>query len=359
MTHQIVKSQGGMPATQADAPPRLAGPQKAAIIIQMILSEGGSIPLTSLSARGQTRLMQDFVELERVDRATLAAVVADLERDMSMIGLSFPRSVADALETLETHLSPDLVSDLRGQLGLGAPPAPWARITKLPVETLSALLPDEDPKVAAIVLSKLDGEKASEMLEQMEPDQATRVAMAMQDTAKLSPEIVGEIGTMLAAAIPVEKPKAFNEAPALRVANLLNAASPDRRDEVLETLSDEDAEFAKLVRASIFTFADIATRIEAADISKVTRDVPQEELVVALGYAKTAEPDSSEFILSNLSQRMATALREEMEEQGDVPKKTGEAAMGRITSAIRKLADNGEIKILPPGGAEEEDADAA
>lgn len=353
MTHQVIQAGGQMPATKDDKAPALAGPQKAAIIIQMILSEGGSIPLSSLSSRGQTRLMQDFVELGRVDRATLAAVVSDLERDMSMVGLSFPRSVSDALETLEAHLSPDLVTDLRGQLGLGAPPAPWARIAKLQPEVLAGLLPDEDPKIAAIVLSKLDPEKASELLDKMEPEQATRVAMAMQNTAQLSPEMVTEIGSMLASAIPVEKPKAFSDAPALRVANLLNAASPDRRDEVLASLSDEDADFANQVRASIFTFADIATRIEAGDIAKVTRDVPQEELVLALAYGKTVEPASCDFLLDNLSQRMAAALREEIEEQGEVPKKSGEASMGRITSAIRRLADSGEIKILPPPGSEE------
>ncbi len=346
-----------MPATPSDVAVNLAGPQKAAIIIQMILSEGGSIPLTSLSSRGQTRLMQDFVELGRIDRATLASVVADLERDISMIGLSFPRSVADALETLESHLSPELVTDLRGQLGLGAPPAPWARVANLPVETLADLLPDEDPKIAAVVMSKLDAEKASELLERMAPEQATRVTMAMQSTEKLGPDMVTEIGHMLAAAIPVEKPRAFSDAPALRVANLLNAASPDRRDEVLAALAEEDATFANLVRASIFTFADIATRIEAADIAKITRDVPQEELVLALAYAKSVEPESSEFLLGNLSQRMAAALREEIEEQGDVAKKAGETAMGKITSAIRKLADSGEIKILPPAGSEDmEDA---
>ena len=96
MQHKVIKPPGGTSETGHNLP-ALAGPQKAAIIIQMVLSEGGSLPLQSLSPRGQTRRMQDFVELGRVDRATLAAVVADLERDLAMQGISFPRSVTDAL----------------------------------------------------------------------------------------------------------------------------------------------------------------------------------------------------------------------------------------------------------------------
>lgn len=354
MQHKVIKPSGGTPISAGDTVPALAGPQKAAIIIQMILSEGGSLPLSSLSPRGQTRLMQDFVELGRVDRATLAVVVADLERDLAMQGISFPRSVTDALGLLESHLSPELVSDLRGQLGLKTPTSPWKKIAALEPKALMALLPDEDPKVAAIVLSKLDPEKASEILDQVAPEQATQLTLAMQDTSEVTPEMLTQIGQMLTAAIPQETPKAFADAPPLRVANLLNAASPDRRDEVLAALGDQDAEFAAEVRKLIFTFADIATRITAVDIAKVTRDVSQEDLVQALAYAKEIEPESTSFILDNISKRMAEALREEMGEIGEVPKKAGEDAMGKITTAIRALSDAGELTILPPGSADDD-----
>ena len=329
-------------------PPALAGPQKAAIIIQMVLSEGGSLPLSSLSQRSQTRLMQDFVELGRVDRATLSVVVSDLERDLASVGLSFPRSVSDALTTLEAHLNPELVKDLRGQLGLTSAPSPWGKITTLPGDKLLALIPDEDPTIAATILSKLDPEKASEILDAMTPEMAGQVSLAMQNTGTIRPDMLARIGTMLVDAMPGEAPKAFTEAPALRLANLLNAASPDRRDAVLASLADSDAAFAEEVRRSIFTFADISTRISAVDISKITRDISQEDLVQALAYAAGPEPEAADFILSNLSQRMADALREEITELGPVEKKPGEVAMGKLTTAIRRLVDAGEITLIKP-----------
>jgi len=299
--------------------------------------------------------MQDFVELGRVDRATLGVVVADLERDLASVGLSFPRSVSDALSTLEAHLNPELVSDLRSELGLTSTPSPWGKITTLPNDTLLELIPDEDPTIAAIILSKLDAEKASEVLDGMPPELAGQVSLAMQNTGTIRPDMLARIGNMLVDGMPVEPPKAFTEAPALRLANLLNAASPDRRDAVLASLSDSDAAFAEEVRGSIFTFADITTRITATDISKVTRDVTQEDLVQALCYAAGPEPEAAEFILSNLSQRMADALREEITELGSVDKKPGEAAMGKLTSAIRRLVDAGEITLIKPASEGEED----
>lgn len=330
----------------------LTGPQKAAIIIQMILSEGGSLPLTSISADGQTRLMEDFVELGRVDRATLTEVVEELEEMLNSEGLSFPKSIADAIDTLEEHLDDAIVADLRRKLGLGLPPVPWSRVAALPTKDIVAMLTNEDIKIAAIILSKLDGEKAADVLNLIDPEQATALAFATQSTGDLSPELLTQIGLMLTESLPTEKPKAFNDAPALRVANLLNGASPDRRDEVLASLLDKDADFAADVRANIFTFGDIANRVVATDIAKITRDIPQDELIMALAYGATVEAEATEFILANMSKRMADALREEMADQDQIAKKSGEAAMGRVTSTIRSLADLGDIKILPPPGSD-------
>ena len=346
--------------TREDADPAmapLAGPQKAAIIIQMVLSEGGSLPLSSLSPHSQTRLMQDFVELGRVDRATLAVVVADLERDLGSLGLSFPRSVSDALSTLEAHLNPELVTNLRSELGLTSTPSPWGKITTLPNDKLLDLIPNEDPTIAAIILSKLEGEKASEILDEMSPELAGQVSLAMQNTGAIRPDMLARIGAMLLEALPGEAPKAFAEPPALRLANVLNAASPDRRDAVLAALTDRDAPFAEAVRASIFTFGDIPTRIAAVDISKVIRDVSQEDLIQALCYGAGPEAEATEFILSNLSQRMADALREEIAELGTVEQKPGETAMGKLTSAIRRLVDAGDITLIKPVSEAETDPD--
>ena len=337
-----------MSAAMADQLPALSGPHKAAIIVQMILSSGGTLPLTSLSPEGQTRLMRDFSELKRIDKATLSVVVSELERELDDQGLKFPRSIKDALATLESHISPELVKDLRDELGVIDPTPPWEAITSLPLEKLIELISNEDTKVAAIIISKLDAEKASEIMEKMPQEEASALTLAIQGTDTTSPEMLTRIGRFLRSALPDEAPKAFSDEPSLRVANMLNSSSPGRRDELLASLGEADAEFAAEVRANIFTFGDIATRISVTDVAKLIRGVPQDDLVTALAYCKESEKLACDFILENISQRMADGLREEVNDLGEVNDKVGEEAMGKITSAIRGLADLGEVTILPP-----------
>jgi flagellar motor switch protein FliG len=69
-------------------------------------------------------------------------------------------------------------------------------------------------------------------------------------------------------------------------------------------------------------------------------------LVTALVAATEEIGEAVEFILANMSQRMADQLRDEMSEVGTVMLKPGEQAMGQVTSAIRKLKEDGEIFFI-------------
>jgi flagellar motor switch protein FliG len=60
-----------------------------------------------------------------------------------------------------------------------------------------------------------------------------------------------------------------------------------------------------------------------------------------------------EFLLSNMSARMADNLREEMTERGKVKQSDAEDAMSAIITAIRALLDGGTITLVE----ESEDAE--
>jgi flagellar motor switch protein FliG len=111
-------------------------------------------------------------------------------------------------------------------------------------------------------------------------------------------------------------------------------------------LEEDDADFAEQVRKAIFTFANIPNRIDARDIPKILRNVEQPVLVVALAGATGALAPAAEFILANMSQRMAASLRDEGAALGKIKAKDAEEAMGAVVSAIREMESAGEIFLL-------------
>ncbi|MEI4262824.1 FliG C-terminal domain-containing protein [Roseovarius sp. D0-M9] len=212
----------------------------------------------------------------------------------------------------------------------------------------------ESTEVAAVMLSKLDVTRAADLLSRLPGDVARRVTFAVSQTDAVTPGAVDRIGLALAAQLNDMPETAFNEGPASRIGAILNSTSSTLRDDVLTGLDAEDQAFAEQVRRAIFTFANIPARVAATDMPKVTREVDQSVLVVALSAASAGDlAEVAEYILSNISRRLADAIREEMEEMGRVKTKEGEEAMTQVVNAVRRLQAAGEITLVQADSEEE------
>ena len=64
----------------------------------------------------------------------------------------------------------------------------------------------------------------------------------------------------------------------------------------------------------------------------------------------------AEFLLANMSKRMAEGIREEMQDMGNVKPKVGEEAMTQVVNAIRRLEAAGEITLNTPEDVEDGEA---
>lgn len=333
-------------------PPRrvLNSRQKAAVIVRLLLAEGAPLPLAALPEDLQTALTEQIGVMQVVDRATLRATVEEFLAELEGVGLSFPGGIEGALSMLDGHISDAAVSRLRRLRGVEDRSDPWARIAALPNDRLIPVLEAESAEVAAVMLSKLPVPRAADLLGMLPGDRARRVAYAVSLTAGIDPETVRRIGQALATDLAATPPRAFDTDPVDRVGAILNVSPSVTRDAVLRGLDAEDAAFAVRVRKAIFTYAHIPRRLAPKDVPKIIRLVDQPTLVAALAGA-AASPETaatSEFLLANISQRMAASLREEVEGRGAVKPKEAEDAMNAIVGAIRGLQDAGEITLEPP-----------
>ncbi|MCB2110774.1 MAG: flagellar motor switch protein FliG [Defluviimonas sp.] len=333
-------------------PRALSGREKAAVIVRLLLSEGGELPIRGLPEGMQAALTEQIGTMRSIDRATLRSVVEEFLQRLESVGLSFPGGIEGALALLDGHLSPPAAERLRERSHGDRPPDPWERIAALSDDRLIAVLGAESTEVAAVVMSKLAVPRAAELLGKLPGDRARRVLHGVSLIAGIAPEVVADIGAALAAALGEEAPKAFAAAPHERVGAILNAATASMRDDVLAGLDSDDADFALRVRKAIFTFADIPARVAVRDVPKVLRGIDQSVLVTAFaGAASEADGQTVEFLLAGMSQRLAASLREEMAERGAVKLKDAEMAMAALVGNIREIEAAGEITLI----VEEED----
>ncbi len=339
---------------------RLSRRQKAAIIVRFLLNEGADVPLTQLPEPLQATLTTQMGTMRYVDRATLADVVAEFAAELEAMGLTFPRGVAGALSALDGRISPQTAARLRKEAGVRQFGDPWEQVRSAGTDDLLRPLERESTEVAAVLLSKLDVERAADLLGRLPGDRARRIAIAMSRTSAVTPDAVDRIGLALAAQLQNVPETAFDTGPVERVGAILNSSPAATRDDVLTGLEETDQDFARLVRKAIFTFVHIPDRVAPTDIPRVTREVDQAVLVTALAGAQGGDvAPAADFILENMSKRMAEALREEMEERGPVKPRDAETAMTQVVNAIRRLEAAGDITLVIAPDDEDGGATAA
>ncbi len=322
------------------------------MVVRLLLNEGAEIPLEELPDELQEKLTHQLGEMGLVDRVTLDAVAQEFAEALDSVGLSFPHGLAGALDAVDSKLAPATAARLRKVAGVRQIGDPWQRLREIPIEYLASMAQAESTEIAAVMLSKLETAKAAQLLGHLPGPIARRITYAVSKTANVTPEAVDRIGWSLAAQLDQRPTQAFADGPGARVGAILNQSKASTRDGLLTALDEEDSDFASVVRQSIFTFAHIPVRILPRDVPAILRGVDQANLVTALaGVSAEDDKTSADFLLSNMSSRMADNLREEMAERGKVKQSDNEDAMTQIVGAIRALVDEGTITLI------EEDSD--
>jgi flagellar motor switch protein FliG len=337
------------PSTPLASPGRLSRLQKAAVIYRMLGSLGMSLPDGALSAEEKAQIDGAMATLGGIDPLELASVVDEF---LKAVVPPAPDAGPPALPSLPLADLP-MLDPLPSFGGDGPAPLsdPWERVVEQDTPALLAVLETEAPEVGAVVLSKLKVSRAAELLGQLPGPHARRITYAVSLIAEIAPATVARIGEALASELGREKPRAFTGGPVERVGAILNFSRAATRNDVLVGLDETDPTFATAVRKSIFTYLNIPARLGPRDVPKLLKKVDQKVLVTALAASTTDETrPTAEFILANISQRMAENLRGEAEEMGEIAPADGETAMTGVVAAIRELEDAGELYLV----AEEE-----
>ena len=124
-------------------------------------------------------------------------------------------------------------------------------------------------------------------------------------------------------------------------ANILNFMDSGQDEQILGAIGEIDGELGVRIRDLMFVFDNLA-EIDDRAMQAILREVPNDKLSVAL---RGAEAKVREKITSNMSQRAAEILVEDMEARGPVRLAEVEAAQKEILAMVRKMADAGTIQL--------------
>jgi flagellar motor switch protein FliG len=132
---------------------------------------------------------------------------------------------------------------------------------------------------------------------------------------------------------------------------ILNRSDRATERNVLDQLAENDAQLAEEIRMMLFVFEDIV-KLDDRSVQLLLKEVDQKDLALAL---RGVPDEVRDKVLTNMSQRAAEMLLEEIEYQPPQLRRVVEEAQGRIVAKVRQLEESEAIVITRAGGGGEDE----
>ncbi len=227
---------------------------------------------------------------------------------------------------------------------------PFGFLRNVDSQNILTYIIDEHPQTIALIISHLPPQFGAEIITGIPPERRLSVVRRMATMGQTNPEIIREVERGLERRMSSVMSQSYQAAGGVEaVAAMLNVSDRSTERQLLESLSSEDPELVEEIRRLMFVFEDIG-KFSAKDIQTILKNVDNSQWALAL---KGASNELKDKILSNMSQRAADMLKEEMGFLGAVKVSAVEAQQQVIVDIVRGLEDSGAIE-LNAGGEEEQ-----
>lgn len=331
----------------------LTWPERATIVLIALGPETASNFLKELGEDNIRRFARAVSRMREIPHKVVEEVLNEF---MSTLGdeMAVRGGMDEAKRFLGQVMDGDSVNrileDLDGRGGRSV----WLKLADAADASLSGWLSLEHPQFACVVLTKLRSDQAARVLERFDQAFAQDVVMRMARVPNVDPramEVMRDVIERDFVSV-MEKTQGARK-PADLIAGLMNHVSSNVRDSMLEYMAGENPRLAQEVQRVMFTFTDIASRVAARDISKVVKGVPEDVLLLAMKNAGARNDPAVDFILGNITKRLAERFAEDLGAMPDVRRKEGEAAEAEVVAAIQNMTKMGEIKLIELDGGDE------
>lgn len=329
--------------------PEINGLQKAAILLIALGPEKSSTIFKHLKEDEIESLTLEIANTRSISPSTKESVLEEFYEVCLAQQYIAEGGIAYAKEILEKALGADKARDVIGKLTASLQVRPFEFIRKTDASQLLNFIQDEHPQTIALILSYLSSSQSSQIISSLPPDTQADVARRIAQMDRTSPDVIKEVEKVLERKLSSLVNQDYTIVGGVdSIVDILNTVDRGTEKHIMETLEIEEPELADEIRRKMFVFEDILS-LDDKSIQRVLREVDNNELAVAL---KGSTEEVQNVIFNNLSQRLSTMIKEDMDYMGPIRMKDVEEAQQKIVNIIRKLEDSSEIIISRGGGDE-------
>jgi len=214
---------------------------------------------------------------------------------------------------------------------------------------IASFIKAEHPQTVALILAHLEPEKAAQILGLLPEGIQADVVLRIASLDRVPREMINEIENVLESELKTTGGIESQRLGGLDVVSeLINNLDKNTEASIMEVIEENDPDLAEDIKKLMFTFDDLI-QVDDRGIQSILKEINNEDLLLAL---KTATEEVKEKIFSNMSQRAASMVKDDLESLGPVRLSDVEKAQQVIVKVVRKLEEEGKIVIAGSGGGD-------
>ncbi len=321
----------------------LPGARKVAILILRLGVEKAGPLLFGLKKHEVAAVIQELAQLGAVDLSTGDAVLKQFIEDSTG---ERPLPIGDAELArifLQESLGDRTAREILSQIDGTSDTVPFQFFDRLDPALVARNLVEEHPQTIALILTTLNLEYASSILEQLPPEMVSEIGVRLSAIDKVSSEALREVELGLEQRMKPSLENRFlsTSGGVDSLVQLMGGLPKEMGEGILAALDEYDPDLGAEVRAQMFVFDDLML-LDNRQMQTVLRQVDSNILPLAL---KGTGPALRDKFLDNLSSRAKDNLLDEMELLGSVRMADVAEAQTGILDSVRELEATGELVI--------------
>lgn len=326
----------------------LNGPQKAAILM-LSLGEEATIKLFSHMDEDEIKeVSQTMANLGMVGSGVIERLFVDFTEQISST-TSLTGSFESTERLLSKVLGKDKVGNIMEEIRGPAGRTMWDKLGNVNEQVLANYLKNEYPQTVAVVLSKVRPDHAARVLGILPESFAMEVVMRMLRMEAVQKDVLEDVEKTLRNEFMSNLARTNRRDPHEVMAEIFNSLDRNVESRFISALEERNRDAADKIRSLMFTFEHLAM-LDPSGVQTLIRTVDKDKLALAM---KGANDSLKELFFSNMSERAAKILKEDMAAMGPVRLRDVDEAQQVLVKTAKDLAAKGEI-VISSGKEEDE-----
>ncbi len=326
----------------------LTGPEKAAAVMLALGEEYVAKIFQHMNDDEIKEMSQVMANLGTVSSNLIERLMVEFSEQISSTGSlvgSMESTQRLLMKVLDKTRVDSIMEDIRGPAGRTM----WDKLGNVNEQVLANYLKNEYPQTVAVVVSKIKPDHAARVLATLPESFAMEVVMRMLRMETVQKEVLDDVEKTLRTEFMSNLARTNRRDAHEVMAEIFNNLDRSAEARFLTALEDRNRDAADKIKGLMFTFEDLG-RLDPAGVQALLRAADKAKLPIAL---KAASDTIKDLFFSNMSERAAKLLREDIAGLGPVRVRDVDEAQSYMVNMAKDLAARGEI-ILSQGKGDDQ-----